>query len=60
MSKHYHPIEQIDLENITNILTSLRNLMEQTRAEIDSLKRNQEHYAILFNNIDARLRKVEK
>ena len=60
MNKQSHPIEEVDLKNIVSILTSLQNLMEQTRAEIEMLKRNQDSYAKIFNDIDKRLREVKR
>ena len=48
------------LEDIVAIIKTLRNLMETTRADINILKRNEESYSLVINNMHERLRKIEE
>jgi len=48
------------LEDIVAIIKTLRNLMETTRADINILKRNEESYSLVINNMHERMRKIEE
>ena len=48
------------LEDIVSIIKTLRNLMETTRADINILKRNEESYSLVINNMHERIRKIEE